>query len=36
MAADMGKFGVIFFFILKMVYSVYSLELPRGDSNENT
>ena len=28
---------VIFFFILKMVYCVYSLESPRwGDSNENT
>ena len=28
---------MIFFFILKMVYCVYSLESPhRGDSNENT
>ena len=37
MAADLGKFRVIFFFILKMVYCVYSLESPRGgDSHENT
>ena len=35
MAADLGR--VIFFLILKMVYCVYSLELPRwGDFNENT
>ena len=27
-AADLGKFGVIFFFILKMVYCAYSLESP--------
>ena len=37
MAADLGKFVVISFFIFKMVYCVYSLESPqRGDSNENT
>ena len=36
MAADLGQFGVIFFFTLKMVCCVYSLESPRwGDSNEN-
>ena len=28
-AADFGYFRVFFFFILKMVYYVYSLELPR-------
>ena len=28
-AADLGQFRVIFFFILKMVYCVYSLESPR-------
>ena len=28
-AADLGKFRVIFFFILKMVYCVYSLKSPR-------
>ena len=28
MAADSGKFRVIFFFILNMVYCVYSLESP--------
>ena len=37
MAAYLGKFRVIFSFILKMVYCVYSLELSRwGDSNDNT
>ena len=38
LAADMGLFSVIFFFfILKMVYCVFSLESPQwGDSNENT
>ena len=36
-AADLGYFRVIFFFILIMVYCVDSLQLPRwGDSNENT
>ena len=29
MAADLGKFRVIFVFILKMVYCVYSLESPQ-------
>ena len=34
-AADLGKFRIIFFFILKMVYCVYPLKLPLlGDSNE--
>ena len=28
-AADLGKIRVTFFFILKMVYCVYSLESPR-------
>ena len=28
-AADLEKFRVIFFFILKIVYCVYSLESPR-------
>ena len=37
LAADLGQITVIFFFILKMVYCVFSLELPqRGNSNENT
>ena len=27
-AADLGYFKIIFFLILKMVYCVYSLELP--------
>ena len=36
-AADSGQFRVIFFYILKIVYCVYSLESPqRGDSNANT
>ena len=37
LAADLGWFSVIFFFILKTVNCVYSLESPHwGDSNENT
>ena len=36
-AADLGNFRVIFFFILQMVYYVNSLELPQwGISNEDT
>ena len=35
-AKDLGKLSAIFFFILKYVYCVYSLESPLwGDSNEN-
>ena len=35
--ADLGYIRLFFFFILKMVYCVYSLESPhRGDFNENT
>ena len=35
-AADLGLLMVIFFFILKMVYCVFSLESPPwGNSNEN-
>ena len=36
-SADLGKFRVIFFCILKLVNFAYSLESPhRGVSNENT